>query len=113
MTKTQKKISDLTAALIKAKEAGALYTDIDDGGTCNFDSPKVYLPRWKQADVETACEAAGLRCFDYKFYGSKAYVICGGPLTSGQGNRRSKIAEVMCDSLKASGYDAHMYYQMD
>lgn len=113
MTKTEMKIAALTAALIKAKEAGTKYTDIDDGGTCNFDSPKIYLPRWRQKDVEKACENAGLRCFVYTLWGSKAYVICGGPLSSGQGDRRSKIAEVMYESLKADGYDAGMYYQMD
>ncbi len=113
MTKTEMKIMNLTVALVKAKEAGMLYTDIDDGGTCNLDSPKIYLPRWRHADVEAAFEAAGLRCFDYKLYGAKAYVICGGPLDHGQVNRRTKVAEVMRDSLKEDGYDVSMYYQMD
>ena len=113
MTKTEKKIAALTEALIKAKEAGEKYTDIDDGGTCNFDSPKLYLPYWKQADVEAACANAGLSCFKYELWGSKAYVICGGPINSGQGDRRTKVAEVMYEKLKTYGYDAGMYYQMD
>ena len=113
MTKTQQKIAALTAALIKAKEAGALYTDIDDGGTCNFDSPKLYLKGWRRADVEAAFAAADLRSFVYELWGTKAYVVCGGPLQSGRGDRRTKVAEVMCASLKADGYEAGMYYQMD
>lgn len=103
----------LTAALIKAKEAGMKYTDVDDGGTCNFDAPKLYLKGWRRTDVEKAVENAGLRCFDYQLWGTKAYVICGGPLDYGQANRRSKVAEVMYESLKADGYEAAMYYQVD
>ena len=108
-----KKSDMLAEALIKAVKEGEKFIHEEDGGTCNFDSPKIYLPRWRQTEVEAACEKAGLRCFDHKFYGPKAYVICGGPLSSGQGNRRTSVAEAMYKSLKADGYDAHMYYQMD
>lgn len=111
MTKTQQKIAALTAALIKAKETALLFADTYDGGTCNMDSPMLYLPGWRKADVEAAFAAADLRCFEYKGYGPKAWVICGG--TYGQGDCRTTMAEAMYKSLKRDGYDASMYYQMD
>lgn len=111
MTKTEQKIKALTAALIKAKEAALLFADTEDGGTCNMDSPMLYLPRWRKADVEAAAAAADLRCCEFTGWGAKMWIICGG--TYGQGNCRTTMAEAMYKSLKADGYEASMYYQMD
>ena len=101
----------LKNALIKAKEAALRFADVDDGGTCNFDAPTVFLKGWRKAEVEAAVNGAGLRCWKYRATGSSAYIICGGAY--GQGNRRTAMAEEMYRSLKSDGFDAGMYYQMD
>lgn len=101
----------LKQALIKAKEAAMLFSEVDDGGTCNFDAPTLRLERWKKTEIEEAITGAGLRYFEHRLFGIKYYVICGG--TYGQGNRRTAMAEAMSKILKNEGYEASMYYQMD
>lgn len=83
----------------------------DDGGTCNFDAPTLRLPRWNQAKVKQAAKVAGLGCFVWNLWGSKRYVFSI-PIGA-QANARTVAAETMSKSLKAAGYDAGMYYQMD
>lgn len=102
---------NLKKALIRAKERALLYAGIDDGGTCNFDSPMIRLFRWRQSEIEEAFNGAGLRYYDTTIFGTKYYVVCGG--TYGQGNRRTAMAEEMCRIIQAAGFDATMYYQMD
>lgn len=113
MTKVEKKINDLTEALKRAVLAAQELKDTEDGGTCNFDSPKLFLDGWSRKSIETACKAAGLVCFDHKLFlkDKVGWVICGG--TSGQGNRRTRMAERMAESLTNDGYTCYMYYQAD
>lgn len=113
MTAVQKKVNDLAKVLIEAKKFAQNYVNSEDGGSCNFDAPKIYLPGWSRKSVETACKKADLSCFDHRFFrgSEKGWVICGG--TSGQGNRRSRMAEAMKDVIRACGYNCMMYYQCD
>lgn len=122
--KTPEKIEQLAAALIRAKEAAAVYQNSEDGGTCNLDSPTLYYKKsgdpakiGKSAelttkDVEKAVELAGMTCWKWNLYKSACYVVNGWG-SSGQANRRSRMAEAFRDSLRADGYGAGMYYAMD
>ncbi len=113
MTAVEKKVNDFAKVLIGAKEYAQKFANTEDGGCCNFDAPKVYLPGWSRKSVETACKKADMVCFDHKFFrnSERGWVICGG--TSGQGNRRSRMAEAMQRFIKANGYNCMMYYQCD
>lgn len=113
MTKTEKKINDLTEALKRAVLAAQELKDTEDGGTANFDAPKLYLPGWRQESVERACKDAGLSCFEHRFFlkSKRGWVIDGG--TSGQGLRRTAMAKRMAESLTNDGYTCCMYYERD
>ena len=99
----------LTRVLRRAAVASMAHVDDEDGGTCNFDSPVLdYASSGiaKEA-AKKAVKAAGLSCYDWE----NMLVITG--CFSGQGNRRTKMAEAFSASLKNSGLAATMYYQMD
>lgn len=101
---------DIREALLKGEVAEMVSGD--DIGTCNFDSPTLYLPRWKKDLVEQATKEAGTRC--WKLSGDwwkGCYVIS--PHTHSQGYPRTKNAEAMNDHFKAVGYTGSVYYQMD
>ena len=107
--KMQKLIDSLNAA----KLAAFFVRDLnDDGGSCNFDSPAISLPRWREADVKACAEAAGLSVFCWNSWGGKRWVFSV-PGPCGQGNCRSTMAEAMTEALQAAGFDAVTYYQMD
>ncbi len=99
---------DLRAALAAGRAAED--ADPEDGGTCNFDSAAVCLPRWPLSKVRQAAKEAGTDCFVWEL-GRKHYVFR--PDTRGQGNARSRNAEAMVAALQALGYDAMDYCQMD
>lgn len=105
MTKYEKFTEDLKEAVEEAKK----FSNIEDGGTCNFDSATISLVGWQEKKLEAAIEAAG--CFSSKWNECNELIICGG--TSGQGNRRTTMAETIYNYLKACGYNTGMYYQMD
>ena len=99
---------DLRAALAAGRAAED--ADPEDGGTCNFDSAAVRLPRWQLSKVQQAAKEAGTSCFVWELFG-RHFVF--GPDTRGQGNARSRNAEAMVAALLALGYDAIDYCQMD
>ena len=103
----------LVAALEKATQAALAFKDVDDGGTCNFDSPALdyRAAGLTISKAKQAIEAAGLHSFDWNCYGSKMLVICG--VGHGQGNRNTAMAEAAHKSLKEQGYPCGMYYQAD
>lgn len=103
----QKLAEDLKAAL----EYGLEHAGEDDGGTCNFDSPTLYLPRWKKQMVQTAAKAVGLGCSIWKAFSKSVYVFSVPGV--GQGYTRTYAAEAMSKFLGELGYDSGMYYQMD
>lgn len=100
---------DLRAAL----EAGrnAEHENPEDGGTCNFDSVALNLPRWQAAKVEQAAKEAGTSCFSWDLFGGRRWVF--GPDTRAQGNARTRNAEAMTRALAGMGYQAMDYCQMD
>ena len=100
---------DLALALAAGRDAEAL--NPEDGGSCNFDSPAICLPRWKSSLVKQAAEEAGSGCFEWKLFGTKLWVFR--PDTHAQGNARSRNAEAVVRALKEMGYDAMEYCQAD
>lgn len=107
------KYADLAIALEAAqREAIALYGSSEDGGTCNFDSPKLYLPRWNGEKIKAAAAAAGCGAWKFDGWGRPAWIVTPHGM-GGQGNRRTRIAEHMQKRLSAAGFDAWMFYQMD
>ena len=105
------KYEQLTADLIAAKEHAAQFENNDDGGTCNFDAASLHLPRWDVKKIEEAFEKAGLRTSTWKLCGTTYHLVLG--CYSGQANRRTDMAEAVCDYLKKLGYSTMMYYAMD
>lgn len=109
--KTSDKVIRLSEALIRANLA-ALSVQMEDSGTCNFDSCVIRLPRWKDYEIKQACELAGIEIGEqlsgywrgYRFVSTAMH---------GQAGLRTKMAEVAKQSLAADGYDTAMYYQMD
>lgn len=103
----------LASALAAARDSGMEAGEAlgNDWGTCNFDAPAVSLPRWSQKLVEAAAKKAGVGCFKWRGMGAGCYVF---PLRFGyQGNANTAAAEAASNSLKASGFEAFVYYQMD
>ena len=96
---------------LKAALAYGLEHTGDDGGTCNFDAPALFLTDWKKKLVEAAARTAGVGCFEWEFLNSKAYVFS--VRGAGQGYTRTKAAEAMSHYLKEQGYETMVYYQMD
>lgn len=96
----------LISARAKAIEASRGVNDLH--GSCNLDSPVLYVPR-KNAKVEAAIKAVGLDCWHHPR--RKGYVLSIG--VGGQGATRTKGAEVFCKCLEEAGYDSGMWYQVD
>ena len=107
------KYEEITNALLKAKEVAQEFINTEDGGTCNFDSPTIDYREMhlQKSKVIEAIEAAGLRCFEWNLYKNIKLVVCG--IGSGQGNRKTRMAEAAYNSLKKDGISTGMYYQMD
>lgn len=100
---------DLRAALRVGRMAEA--QNPEDGGTCNFDSASIALPRWAAAKVEQAAKEAGTSCWKWSLYGNARFVFS--PNTNGHANARSRNAEAMAEALRSMGYDTFEYCQMD
>lgn len=100
---------DLKAALVAGMAAEA--NEGNDGGTCNFDSPAIALPRWNSELVQRAAKEAGSSCYKWDSFGEKFWVVV--PRTGAQGFARTANAEAMTKALQMAGYRATTYYQMD
>ncbi|MDQ0153425.1 hypothetical protein J2S20_002145 [Moryella indoligenes] len=107
------KYAKLRDDLQTALEAGrqAQKQNPEDGGTCNFDTSMLSLPRWNFEKVQQAVQEAGATCFAQNFYGSKRFFIV--PKANGQGNARTASAKAITKMLQSLGYNASMYYAMD
>ena len=102
------KYAKLRDDLIIAVEAGKKADYGEDGGTCNFDSPSLLLPRWQEKKIKQAAKEAGIGCF--KWYGAR-YVFS--TPTRAQGNRNCRVSEAMCKALTELNYDCVEYCQAD
>ena len=106
--KEHEKITALRTALFKAIEEAGNFRLIDDGGTSNFDTPVIILKGWTDSDIRQAFHLTGLTP-----YIEKNGVIIILKACLGQGFRRTAMAEAFRDSLKNSGYDSYVLYQID
>ena len=90
--------ADLEIAKAVGREAEDRYmieNNYNDGGTCNFDSPTILLPRWNKKKVES------LGAFEW--YKSR-FVFS--PNSRCQGYGRTVNAEAMSKALTEMGYSA-------
>lgn len=110
-TKLSGKYLRLVDDLKAAAEAADPFKDYDDGGTSNMDAMMLSLPRYEEIKIKAAAKRAGLiasagRCMKQKIY----HIL---PPHGGQGYRRTKQAEAMAEVMRACGYEASVWYQMD
>ena len=97
-------------AMGKAVEAAHAVT-IADEGTFNFDTPIIKLPDGTDiAEFETR-EHRQDHGWTLEAYEDGFFFING--ICNGAQYRRTKQAEAIADSLRADGYTAYVYYQMD
>lgn len=101
------KILALRCALLIAISEAEKEKDTKDDGTCNMDTPILFLPGWSWAAILEAFQLTGLVP---SRRGSTVYIL---RACKGQGFRRTAMAEAFRDSLKASGYNAAVHYQID
>lgn len=102
------KIFALRVALLIAVSEAEKVKNTEDGGTSNFDNPVIVLKCWKRQDIEEAFKLTGLRPY---FENNSTIEILNS--VEGQGFRRTAMAEAFRDSLKVSGYNSYVRYQMD
>ena len=114
MAMNKKDYEKLAQALAMAKKNALMYADYDDGGTCNFDTPYVYLDG---TTIKTLEKYFGEEYAVYKRFGWSKYIphcfTIGHKVLSGQGNRRTKMAEVFANTLRDYGYNAGVHYVID
>lgn len=110
MTKSEALKAVLARAFREAYEAAEGAAPGDDAGTCNRDCA-VYRPeRWvTNRLIQEAAAEAHVRVSISHWFGRAAFLY----VSHGQGNRRTRMAEAACNTLKAHGLDATVFYQMD
>lgn len=97
-------IDKLESVLCEAEKTAQKFLESEDGGTCNFDTPVVEI---------IGCTIKEINSMDYnveKFKNNWYFVNIG---LSGQGNRRTRMAESISKSLIESGFNSYVFYQMD
>ena len=100
---------DLRAAL----DATAHLETTEDGGTSNFDAPKLNLPGWnKDLLIRAVREAGGNGAYKWTVGRTMLGWVISIP-SSGQANRRTRRAKAVSEFLRKKGYEAGMYYAMD
>lgn len=110
-------IKHLTEALNRANEAAKLAGEAnpDDGGTCNFDSVVIRLPRWTPEEIAQVHEGTTARISDHVLSGWFRGYRFVTTTTGGQGALRSRMMGAALESLKAETpeIDVRGYYQAD
>ena len=107
-------VSGFANALKEAVDAAHAQSNSEDGGTCNLDTC-IFKPTrgTRHDDVKKAAKDAGIEVS--KVAGSgiwKGYWFIWTPMI-GQANRRTRMAEAAAEKLKAHGFNAQVWYQMD
>ena len=109
--KTKKELNELNQALLNAVNAAAMLADTEDGGTCNLDMVTLKIKIPKKFIQYFSVKLEKMLAHDWGRLW-KGYYLVDIPL-SGQGIRRMRMAEAACNSLRAAGYDARVFYQCD
>ncbi len=99
----------LIRALRRATVASIEHAEDDDGGTCNFDAPVLDYKSYGMTKdaAEQAIKSLGFTCREWE---GSLVIVC---FLSGQGNRRTQMAEAFYRSMSNDGIPSGMYYQMD
>lgn len=102
--RNDKLIADVMVATIRAHQ----FADVDDNGTCNFDTPWVFVETpLDKDDVREINDTIG--CYEVE---ECCYAI-GSRILSGQAYRRTKMAEEFVDCLRKLGHTAYVHYRID
>lgn len=88
-----------------------MFDDTEDGGSCNFDSVTLKISIPAKLAAQTWVKLEKMLARDWGGFWRGHYMVAI-PL-SGQGNRRTRMAEAARDALKSAGYNAVMFYQCD
>lgn len=101
----------MAVVIRKACKSAKLLRETQDGGSCNFDSVYIPVPRMTQKQVDELQSLSGvsLSLRTSGWQGRRIHINCG----EGQANRNTVMAEECCKSLQSDGLDAHMYYMLD
>lgn len=109
--KTKEELTALNKALLEAVNSATMLDEIDDIGTCNFDSVtlKISIPAKFITETWVRLEKMLIRDYGRRWRG---YYMVDIPLY-GQAERRTRMAEAACNALRSAGYNAIMFYQCD
>ena len=100
------------AELLKSAEAEAQkFKNIDDGGTCNFDQVVLNFKGKRKTFLDQLENASGYKFTKLSGFWSGFYFV--NFRLSGQGSRRTTMAETSKKFLAENGVECAMYYQMD
>lgn len=103
------KVIELEHLIKRAEDESMAFKDVEDGGTCNIDTPIIKLPEGiKPRDLEQLSWhviRVGERGFE-GWYFLYTRIL-------GQGDRRTAMAEAVAKYLNNNGVEASVYYQMD
>ena len=100
-------LNKLMNDILNANNEPFMYSEVEDGGSCNFDTPmmKIKLSRKEREQMKDFLTPVDMR-------GYRDHYFVEIPL-KGQANRRTVMAEAAARFLKAEGYEASVYYQLD
>ena len=104
----QTELEKLALAITKANAYAAAYSEVEDGGSCNLDTPVIKIKglteeQAKQLPANLGKVSSGVW---------KGWWFVFGNL-QGQAMRRTAMAEAICKSLEEDGYEASVYYMLD
>lgn len=105
---TKAQLAALEAAVKEACNKAQELSDTEDGGTCNFDTCILNIKMPKKLREATSLHITRITWGYYK----GLYFVQDIP-QNGCGNRRTRQAEAAEQCLRAAGYDAHVYYEVD
>lgn len=94
-----------------AQKEADKYRNMDDGGTCNFDTVTIFLGRKSKNKMNNISQLDwSLIPVDSKYWSGYWFVFFN---VNGQANRRSEMMEAAGKKMRELGWDVKMYYEMD
>ena len=94
-----------------AQKEADKFRNVDDGGTCNFDTVTIFLGRRSKAKMAKIAELDwSLIPVDSKYWSGYWFVFFN---VNGQANRRSEMVEAAGKKMRELGWNVRMYYEMD
>lgn len=103
-----KKAVKIGMILRTALAIAELYDDIEDNGTSNMDSCVVEFDNINKTFIEIINEICGGCLSKYRKNSYLVQIKC-----NGQGSKRTKKAEVVCEYLNTQGIKSRVEYNLD